>query len=87
MGGTESRSKTRKEELPEIDLPDGTVIGADGLGYHVLENGKRCWIPDTWTMAMYHLTPQDAVMVFPDQLLALPAGKPVPSLRPKEPLI
>ena len=80
--------KKAKDEDPELDLdlPDGTVVAAEGLGIHVIEGGKRRWVPDTWTQAMYHITWSDIVMLFPEQLMAIPEGKPIPSLRPKEPL-
>ena len=82
-----ARKKGREEEPEvEVELPDGTVVAAEGLGIHVIEGGKRRWVPDTWTQAMYHIVWSDIVMLFPEQLTAIPEGKPIPSLRPKEPL-
>ena len=81
----EARKKPVEKE-PELALEDGTVVAADGLGIHVIAEGKRRWVPDTWTQAKLMITWSDIVMLFPEQLMSIPEGKPIPSMRPLEPL-
>ena len=83
--GHKEPEKPEKKE-PELIFPDGTAVAAEGLGIHQIMNGKRCWVPDTWTQAKLGITMDEVVMLFPDQLMAIPAGPHIPSKAPDEPL-
>ena len=71
-----------KPKYPELNLPDETVVAAAGLGIHVIKGGKRCWVPDTWTQAALGIRMDYVVMLFPEQLLAIPEGPAIPSRIP-----
>lgn len=74
--------KERKPKYPELNLPDETVVAASGLGIHVIKNGCRCWVPDTWTQADLGIRMDYVVILFPEQLLAIPEGPAIPSRIP-----
>lgn len=81
------KPKKKGKELPAVlEFPDWTAVAADGLGIHVIQGGKRRCVPDTWTQTMLRITMDEVVMLFPEQLLAIPEGKPMPSQAPAEPL-
>ena len=74
--------KERKPKYAELTLEDETVVAAAGLGIHVIKGGKRCWVPDTWTQAALGIRMDYVVMLFPEQLLAIPEGPAIPSRIP-----
>lgn len=76
----------RKPKYPELTFEDGTAVAAPGLGIHQIIKGKRHWVPDTWTQTKLGIRMDDVVMLFPEQLLAIPAGPDIPSKAPAEPL-
>jgi hypothetical protein len=80
--------KPEPEEKKEQELifPDGTAVAAPGLGIHLIVEGKRRWVPDTWTQTKLHITMDEVVMLFPNQLLSIPEGPAIPSRAPEEPL-
>lgn len=85
----QSSSTKREEEKEEIEalvFPDGTSVAAPGLGIHQILDGTRRWVPDTWTQAWLGIRMDEVVILFPDQLLAIPAGPPIQSRAPEEPL-
>ena len=70
----------------ELIFEDGTAVAAYGLGIHQIKDGKRHWVPDTWTQTKLGITWKEIVMLFPAQLLSIPEGAPIPSKAPAEPL-
>ena len=78
----QSAKKERKPKYAELTFEDETVVAAAGLGIHVIKGGKRCWVPDTWTQAALGIRMDYVVMLFPEQLLAIPEGPAVPSRIP-----
>ena len=74
--------KQPKPKYPELNLPDETVVAAPGMGIHVIKDGHRCWVPDTWTQADLGIRMDYVVILFPEQLLAIPEGQAVPSRIP-----
>lgn len=78
----EPPKKERKPKYPVLNLPDETVVAASGMGIHVIKEGKRCWVPDTWTQADLGIRMDYVVILFPEQLLAIPEGPAIPSRIP-----
>ena len=59
---------------------DGALItGRSSHEVYVIENGKRRWVPDAWTMQTKGLSPASLVMVDDAELDAIPLGDPLPS--------
>jgi len=79
-------SRKAAEKEPVLMLPDGTAVAAPGLGIHQIRDGKRHWVPDTWTQAKLGIRMDEVVMLFPEQLMSIPEGAPIPSKAPDEPL-
>ena len=81
------KAKKKEPEIPEVlEFEDGTAVAAAGLGIHLIQDGKRRWVPDTFTQAKLGIRMDYVVNLFPEQLLAIPEGKPMPSRAPEEPL-
>jgi len=79
-------AKEEPKKPPKLTFEDGTVVAAPGLGIHLIENGRRRWVPDTWTQTRMIIRMDRVVTIFPEQLLAIPEGPQMPSWAPKEPL-
>ena len=86
MMDEEKKEKKKEPKPPKMEFEDNTVVAAPGLGIHLIQDGKRRWVPDTWTQAKMIIRMDRVVMLFPDQLLAIPKGPPMPSWAPEEPL-
>jgi len=80
--------RPKPEPKPEKKLvfEDGTAVAAPGLGIHLIHDGKRRWVPNTFTQTKRGITMDEVVMLFPEQLLSIPEGPPVPDWAPEEPL-
>ena len=78
--------KPKKEPEKKLVFEDGTAVGAPGLGIHLIHDGKRRWVPNTFTQTKRGICMDDVVMLFPEQLLSIPEGPPVPDWAPEEPL-
>lgn len=95
---TEKAEETKKREkeieellvAPKDDkaliFEDGTTVAALGLGIHLIQDGKRRWVPNTWTQTRLGIRMDYVVMLFPEQLLSIPEGPPMPDQAPAEPL-
>ena len=91
LRGTQDEAATQGEEAkgkkePALVFEDGTAVAAPGLGIHQIRDGKRHWVPDTWTQAKLGIRMDEVVMLFPEQLMSIPEGAPIPSKAPDEPL-
>jgi len=75
-----------KKEPEKLVFEDGTAVAAPGLGIHLIHDGKRRWVPNTFTQTKRGICMDDVVMLFPEQLLSIPEGPPVPDWAPEEPL-
>lgn len=78
--------RTKKEPEKKLVLEDGTAVAAPGLGIHLIQDGKRRWVPNTFTQTKRGICMDEVVMLFPEQLLSIPEGPPVPDWAPEEPL-
>lgn len=79
----------KKEPKKELILEDGTAIAIPSgpeSGLYLIQDGKRRWIPDTWTSLWLGVRMDYVVVVFPEQGESIPLGAPVPSHAPEEPL-
>lgn len=70
--------------LPEPPAPgqyrNGTLLRADGSSeYYLIEDGRRCRVPDTQTLYLGGHTPGAATVLTAAALAAIPQGAPVPS--------
>src|SRR5687767_1343166 len=62
---------------------DGALVtGRLSHEVFVIRDGKRHWIPDSWTMSTEELSPADLQVIDDDVLKAVPLGDDVPSSVP-----
>jgi hypothetical protein len=80
------KEKPQPKEEKELIFEDGTAVAASGLGIHLIQDGKTRWVPDTFTQTKLGIRMDYVVVLFPDQLLSIPKGPPMPSQAPEEPL-
>src|SRR5262245_52968715 len=67
---------------------DGDLVtGQSGHEVYLIEEGKRRWVPDTWTMKVKDLRPSDLKIVPDDELLQIPKGDAIESEVPPFPIV
>jgi hypothetical protein len=64
-------------------LLNGTLItDRSSHEVYVVEDGKRRWVPDAWTMQERGLSPSSLLIVNNDELEGIALGSPLPSTLP-----
>jgi len=73
--------KSKKPQLPDIQVKDGMVIGAPSMGIWVVQAGKRRSVVDVRNQIALGIGMHHVVMLHPEQLEAVPEGEPMPRRR------
>lgn len=65
-------------------MPDdgALVTGRESHQVYLVENGKKRWVPDLWTMQTAGLSPEDLEVVADNEIADMELGDPVPSSVP-----
>lgn len=78
--GMEAKKKPKKP-LPELEVRDGMIVAAKGMGIWYIDDGVRRHVPDVKTQIAMGIGMHIVVTLHPEQLEAVPEGEPMPRRR------